>query len=59
MAYQKGEAKYEEERDTIYGNKIKANIYLPHSCDEWVIGGKEEVLQLIEDLHEIISEKFE
>lgn len=25
-------------------------VYLPHSCDEWVIGGREEVEALIEDL---------
>ena len=24
--------------------------YLPHKCDEWVIGGPEEVKALIEDL---------
>lgn len=24
--------------------------YLPHSCSEWVIGGKDEVVALIEDL---------
>jgi len=24
--------------------------YLPHACDEWVIGGPEEVKALIEDL---------
>jgi hypothetical protein len=23
---------------------------LPHSCDEWVIGGHEEILDLISDL---------
>lgn len=25
-------------------------VYLPHSCDEWVIGGMENVRQMIEDL---------
>ncbi len=25
-------------------------LYLPHSCDEWVIGGEEQIMQLIEDL---------
>lgn len=26
--------------------------YLPHSCDEWIIGGQAEVKLLIEDLQE-------
>ena len=30
-------------------------IYLPHSCDEWVIGGKAEARQLIVDLEEAIK----
>jgi len=25
-------------------------VYLPHRCQEWVVGGKKEVRQLIEDL---------
>lgn len=28
----------------------KRGAYLPHSCDEWYIGGKNEVAALIEDL---------
>lgn len=46
------------EKDSIsygkhYGSNSHANpeaFYLPHSCDEWVIGGIEEAGQLIEDL---------
>jgi len=30
-------------------------VYLPHSCDEWVIGGREEVKQLISDLEDILQ----
>lgn len=26
-------------------------LYLPHSCDEWVIGGEEEIKALIGDLN--------
>ncbi len=29
--------------------------YLPHSCQEWVIGGKEEMKTLIEDLQEALD----
>lgn len=31
-------------------------IFLPHSCDEWVIGGPEEAQQLIADLQQILTE---
>lgn len=26
------------------------NVYLPHSCDEWIIGGKAEIEAMIKDL---------
>ena len=29
--------------------------YLPHSCDEWVIGKPENIKQMIEDLREAIE----
>ncbi len=29
--------------------------YLPHSCQEWVIGGKEEIIAMIEDLTELLK----
>ena len=29
-------------------------VYLPHSCDEWVIGGEEEVKAMIQDLQETL-----
>lgn len=31
------------------------SVYLPHSCDEWVIGGREEVEALIADLQELLK----
>ena len=30
-------------------------VYLPHSCDEWVIGGPEQIQALIADLQEALS----
>jgi hypothetical protein len=35
--------------------KTLFSIYLPHSCDKWVIGGIEEAKSLIEDLTEAIN----
>lgn len=29
---------------------MKGGVYLPHNCDEWVIGGAEEIRSLIQDL---------
>ena len=41
----------------LEGKIIYPVAYLPHSCDQWVIGGKEEVQQMIEDL-KVILEKL-
>lgn len=30
-------------------------ISLPHSCENWIIGGKEEALQLLEDIKEALN----
>ena len=35
--------------DQIYG------AYLPHSCNQWVIGGKQEVESLILDLQQALK----
>lgn len=29
--------------------------YLPHSCDNWVIGGHKEIKLMIEDLQEVLK----
>lgn len=31
-------------------------VYLPHSCDQWVIGGAKQVKEMIEDLQEILKQ---
>lgn len=31
-------------------NEQRPIAYLPHSCDEWVIGGAKEIQAMIEDL---------
>lgn len=56
MSYQKGEVKF----DKIIDSRTEAydyvtGYYLPHSCNEWVIGTKDDVRQLIEDLQAFIS----
>lgn len=33
----------------------KVAAYLPHSCDEWVIGGPEQVRAMIADLQEALK----
>ncbi len=61
MAYKKGEVEmgkqiYPDYRKDEYGHyETYRVIELPHSCDEWVIGGKEEALQLIADLQELLA----
>ena len=40
---------------TRMDTKLGAGVaYLPHSCDEWVVGGAEEVRSLIGDLEELL-----
>ncbi len=36
-------------------HSYKPTAYLPHSCDNWVIGGPEQVKALIEDLTEMLK----
>ena len=35
--------------------KQEREASLPHSCDQWVIGGKQEIQWLIEDLQEALK----
>lgn len=51
--YKKGQLEFDE---GMYGNSTGA--YLPHSCDEWEIGKKQEIEWLIEDLQEILKKYF-
>lgn len=45
-----------EDRYDGFGlEKYKGQAYLPHSCDEWIVGGRKEVEQLIEDLQELLT----
>ena len=33
--------------------------YLPHSCDEWIVGDKEVAQELIDDLLLFINDEYE
>lgn len=40
-----------------YREKLGAGtVYLPHSCDEWVIGGPDNIRDLIADLEAAMKE---
>ena len=39
----------------LYGRGPKDLVYLEHSCNEWLIGGKIEVAQMIKDLQEMYA----
>ena len=45
--------------DGIYYEKNKyhprGQFYLPHSCDEWVIGDLEDAKEFVESLSELIE----
>ena len=49
--YKKGEVKI----TTSPSAEVERCAFLPHSCDEWVIGGPNEVKQLIADLQYILK----
>lgn len=34
---------------------VRTGVYLPHSCDEWVIGGPEQIRALIVDLEAALA----
>jgi len=36
--------------------QVRDVAFLPHSCDQWVIGGKEQVRAIIEDLEAAYKE---
>jgi hypothetical protein len=40
-----------------FGSSVAAvgMTYLPHSCEEWVIGGRKEIEMLIADLQKALS----
>jgi len=55
MAYGKGMVKKAGENDGLMAEP--GEFYLPHSCDEWVIGTREQAEQLIADLQELLSQE--
>lgn len=58
--YQKGDARIDkigygsDTRDEYADTRGK--VCLPHSCDQWVVGGRTEVEQMIEDLQAILEQ---
>jgi hypothetical protein len=45
-------------RDNRSGETLNAGVaYLPHSCNEWVIGGPDEIRAMIADLQAILREQ--
>lgn len=54
--YKKGEADICRNYREFGDNLPNDVVLLPHSCDEWVIGGKEEVEMMIADLQELLKQ---
>ena len=51
-----GYAAYCDCENEDHSIRLGGLIYLPHSCDEWVIGTKEDAEQLIADLQQAIKQ---
>ena len=55
--YRKGDVFIGKEDEYGYcSTEYLGQACLPHSCNEWVIGGKKEVELLIADLQEILKQ---
>lgn len=39
-----------------YPDVPAGHVYLPHSCDEWVIGGREQIEALMSDLEAALQQ---
>ncbi len=37
-----------------YDRKPVGTVYLPHRCDQWVIGGEDQVWDMIRDLQQVL-----
>ena len=47
---------YDQRSDIDFTQEMPLKIVLPHSCEEWVIGGVKEAQDLIADLQRLIKE---
>lgn len=58
MAYKKGQLEFGAVTDSQTEDYDRGEwLHLPHSCEEWVIGGREQAEQLIHDLQEKLKNK--
>ena len=64
--YHKGDVKLVEPqhwitdaKDNNYSRIMAPCAYLEHSCDEWAIGGIENIKQMITDLQDVLKEMGE
>lgn len=53
--YIKGDAKLGDGHDYSWSD-LKNKVFLPHSCDEWIIGGRDNVAQMISDLQDLLNQ---
>lgn len=57
VMYEKGLIKIGKKMDTrTEGYDIIFGAFLPHACQEWVIGGPDQIKLLIGDLQEALKE---
>ena len=57
MSYKTGDIDFGDAYDASNDySEEKGCFFLPHSCDDWVIGGLEEAKQMVIDLAEKIIE---
>ena len=61
MSYKRGDLQREDherlsdERDDNYDGLPPPVAYLDHSCDEWIIGGRENLSALLDDIKRMLD----
>lgn len=53
------EQQFYDARTDDYDTVGPGTVYLPHSCDYWIIGGEQQVRELIMDLTAILPPEKE
>ncbi len=56
MSYQPGDLQWGEVMDSTENYDYVTGAYLPHSCNEWVIGDKDAIRALIADLQKLLDQ---
>ena len=60
MMYNNGDLKVVRPPETVFDSRCdwedrSSVAYLPHSCDQWIIGGREQIEDMLSDLQDALN----